>query len=234
MTQNVLHVESYIVRADLRKTPLQFVEYFKMPERCFANGLAADRDGNLYVANSVPGGSCIYKIDHKLEGAAGEDQHSPECVWSAPITHLVNGIKCKADSVYYTWNQLPGLPGVGRIHVYNDNASETIYGTIGFFDDFDVLDNGLIILANGYDFPNMSAILHFPQLSPGSLIFVSCQGEVLDVVKDKKLFHPSSVKVVHNSKVFAKGDIIVTDKGEHGEYAAFVFTPGDKCRSWFT
>lgn len=242
-TQNVAHVDSYIVRADLRKPDLQFDQLIKIPDKCFANGIAADKYGNLYVANSVPGSSCIYKIDHEI-WITGEAQHSPECVWLAPLTHFVNGVKCKQHSLYYTWNQLLGLPGVGRIDVEQTHGNtqsskprhpsvRSLYSAMGFFDDFDVLDNDRIVLANGSDFLNLSAIMHLPMPS-GSLIFVSGEGEVFNVVRDRKLFHPSSVKVVdHESKVFRKGEIIVTDKGEHGQYTAFVFTPDDACRSWF-
>lgn len=250
-TQTVAHVDSYIVRADLRNQDVQFDQYFKIPEKCLANGIAADKYGHLYVANGVQPGSCIYKI-------VWSEGHSPACdAWySTPIAHQLNGVKYKSENVYYTWNQFfpLGLPGVGRIEVHEMQdekvegeqkprptrgqepqalSAKTIYQTMGFFDDLDVLDNDWICLANASDYLNLSAIMHLEIPPHGSLIFICNDDEPPRVFKDTKLSHPSSVKLVDcNSKVFAKGDMIVTDKGEHGEYAAFVFRPADACQWW--
>lgn len=223
-------VDSYILRADLRKDPVRFDECLKIPDNCFANGLAADHNGNLYLANSIPGSSCIYKIDWHQS----PPQHS---VWFKTLTRqLINGLKCKGDSVYYTCMPLPMWATLERIEVRNGTAGEpaTTYSTAGFFDDFDTCGNG-IILTNGSDIPSFTDIGHLRRgMANGSLIFISNSGGSIGVFKDEELVHPSSVKLVdYESKLFAKGDVIVTDKGVDGEYAAFIFTPDDTCRSWF-
>lgn len=224
-------VDSYIVRADLRKDPVRFDECLKIQDNCFANGLAADQYGNIYLANSIPGSSCIYKIDWHQS----PPQHS---TWLKTFTRqLINGLKCNGDSVYYTCMPLPMWARLERIDVRNGRASEpvTIYSTAGFFDDCDICGNG-IILTNGSDLASFTDIGHLRRgMANGSIMFISKTGEVIGVFKDEELIHPSSVKVVdYESKVFAKGDVIITDKGVDGEYAAFVFTPDDTCRSWFS
>lgn len=166
-------------------------------------------------------------------------QHS---IWfKAPTRQLVNGLKCKSDSkgesVYYTCMPLPIWARLERIDVHNGTAGELaiIYSTAGFFDDCDTSGN-VVILTNGSDLSSFTDIGNLHRgMANGSLIFISTAGDVLGVFRDDKLIHPSSVKVVdHESELFAKGDVIITDKGVDGEYAAFVLTPDDTCRSWFT
>lgn len=242
MAETFWHAESYIVRADLQKDPLEFDECFTIPEKCFANGLAtnqaADQDvALLYLANSIFGQSSIFRIAWPNERAKG----SCDCIeWFTRLTHqLVNGLKCHDNNVYYTCVQLfpPGVPSVCRIDVHDGEADNvtSVFTTFGFLDDFDVSEHGLI-LANGSDVSDFPEVVHLHRGMPtGSLIFVSSDGTIVKVLRDEKLVHPSSVKVVdRESSLFARGDMIITDKGEDGEYAAFVFTPDDTCRSWFT
>ena len=255
MTEIFCHADSYIVRADLRKDPLEFSECFTLPKKCFANGLTAEQGADqdvafLYLANSIFGQSSIFRITWPNEPA----KEPRDCVeWFKTFTHqLVNGLKYRANRVYYTCIQFfpPSVPSVYRIAVHDGEADtpqiedvskvhgnlnpERVFWTFGFFDDLDVLEHGLVV-TNGADFSDFPQTVHLHHGMPtGSLIFVSSKGELIKVFRDERLLHPSSVKVVdRESSLFARGDMIITDKGEDGEYAAFVFIPDDTCRSWF-
>jgi hypothetical protein len=127
----------------------------------------------------------------------------------------------------------PGIPSVCRIAEAGD--PKLLFSTFGFFDDLDVLPNGWVV-ANGSDLSDLSDISYLCQgILHGSLIFASGDGDVLRVFKDEKLIHPSSVKVVDRDlEWLARGDVLITDKGVDGEYAAFILKPHNDSRSWIT
>lgn len=224
-------VNSYILRANLRNTHLQFDEYFKIPDNCFANGLAANKRGDLYVADSRPGSSCIHKI---VWSAGDREQRRPQhSIWRNALPHqLVNGIKCEGDSIYYTCTRMPMWSKAERIDANYSLEPITMFSGAAVLDDFDVAANGLI-LSNNSDLANLFDVRCMHHGIPnGALIFLSEKGES-GTLRDERLVHPSSVKIVNQeSKLFVKGDLIIMDKGVDGEYAAFVFTPSDDLRRW--
>lgn len=220
-------IDSYLLRANLAAPRLEFADgvalHPKMqvghrfhlqrtPEsrtplsdgevKFFANGLAADENGALYVANS--------SYDAAKEGSLGilrvevntfEPFSATQIAWLKPEKGAPNGIQFEAETLYYTENANLS----GRIIAVNfGHGEKTAYPLYrkfwSVFDDFAISGETLILA----DF------LH------DTLRFVSKQGALRGKFTTPELENPSSVAVVKKSSpLFEAGTVLVTEKGRH-------------------
>lgn len=217
MTSNI---DSYILRADLNQPNFQFKNAVRLPGRCLANGLDGDGKGSLYTANSAPRSTAAIL---KITCSGGGMTPAPE-PWHHPLENGVpNGVKVSVCGRYLymtCFHLLPVLSStLQRVEISDNGAAEKaeiVYRRyLSIFDDFDVVDNGFVI-ANISDFGNYPDLASLANYGSGSLLFMTRDGQVKGVFKDKDLKHPSAVKVVkQKTNGFDAGDILITDKGRH-------------------
>jgi hypothetical protein len=203
----ICQVDSCIVRATLEgKTSFNDVVARKDGE-FFANGLAIDASGMLYVANSFAGASAgLYRA--RSEGEANLE------LWHQRAGCVPNGVKIWQGAVYYTGFQLLPAPSalLVRVEIGADGSageSEVVYSRLGaFFDDFDITEDGFVIADIGD--------LSISPFGSGALLFVDADGRLVNIFRHEHLQHPSAVKVVgKKTGQFEKGDILVTEKSGH-------------------
>ena len=227
LAEAVYRVDSYLVRADLGQGSPAFTEGIRLPGKCFANGLDGDGKGNLYVTNSVVGGSPNLLAVCFPQGCGTTTLGN---VWRRPLERgTPNGVKFKADPtgnyIYYTC--LHGLPvwasTLQRVKIMPDGCAgeaEIVYRSLfSIFDDFDIVNNGFVI-ANIWSIPHRS----------GCLLFVTNNGELKGLFRSQDLKSPSSVQIVKQKRgLFEKGDILITEKGRH---CVSWLKLGDHWRQW--
>ncbi len=214
-------ISSWIVRCDLRQTPLAFTELVaSLPGHTLANGISFDPTGDfIYVANSAPGVSTgIFR--------APVDAASPsvlEIPWSRPPGCKPNGLKVTGRTLYFTGNATPAAV-FGSMAIQEDGSAgePQVIDTapLHLFDDFAIVRQGFVLA----QFSDAMG------LSRGSLRLVSRGGRHLAVLKHREISRPSALAVASaGSELFATGDVLVVDKGTG---CVVVFTPDEMWRDW--
>lgn len=207
LSELLCDVRSCVMRADLRRRPLEFGEPIYLTGKCFANGLAVDGNGFLYVANSLPFADAGI---HRLR--TGEWQQPAEGTstlwyptdrWSVP-----NGIKLKDKSLCFTRIKLPLSSTLTEIDLGDppNLINDSLCSELGvFFDDFDTVDEGFVVAAF-VDAKNVS----------GALRFYDRDGTHRATFSDPQIKHPSAVIQIRRAPDFGEaGDLLVTEKDSH-------------------
>lgn len=228
--QSIYKVDSYILRASLENQNPQFTDGIKLPGKCFANGLDGDGKGNLYVANSLASFIKNPSFFKASLSSNGEIARIEPLVFSSPNQDTPNGLKVRGEYVYYTClHWLPVMTAsLKRVKIDGKDGgagkAEVVYQSLfSIFDDFDITDNGFVI-AN---------IMNIPDRGAGSLQFVTNEGNLKGIFRNKGLNSPSSVKVVKKNSPYLDflkgGDLVITEKGRH---CASRFRPNEEWRRW--
>ncbi len=231
MAAFTFRVESWILRCDLRRTPLAFTDRLAslphdvvaggLPANVLANGIAIDsRTGMLYVANSAPGlAAAIYRV--ATDVAAGTAARAE--IWCRPPGCRPNGLKLIDGSLCYTGNGLSSSV-LGRVPINADGSagpSEVIeIAPLKLFDDFDAVGQGFVVAELG-DATGLQA---------GALRFVSHGGRTIGMLRHAGLRAPCAVAVAKaDCALFAAGAVLIADKHE-GRVLAF--KPDEPWREW--
>jgi hypothetical protein len=223
-------VESWILRCDLRRTPLAFTERLAslppdprsggLASNFLANGMAIDpRHSCLYVANSAPGlAAAIYRV------ATDVAADSARCtLWHRPPGCKPNGLKLLEQGLCYTGNGASSAV-LGRVPLNADgsaSASEIIeIAPLRLFADFDAVPLGFVVAESG----------DTTGLQPGALRLVSCAGRTIGMVRHAGLRRPCAVAVTHaESALFSAGEVLVADRND-GRVLAF--RPEEPWQQW--
>lgn len=213
LAETLCPVRSWVLRADLSANPLSFGDRVALAGKCFANGLAVDRNGYVYAANSLPG---LNGGIHRLAPADwGSPPGSATTLWHrAGLLHVPNGIKIAGDRLYFTRLGQPPLfsPTVTAMTLDDQPTvlNEGLCRRNGvLYDDFDVVDGGFVVAAVS-DMTNVFGAFG------GALAFFGADGARRGEVRDPRIKHPSAVVVLRRDTPFgAKGDLLLTEKESH-------------------
>lgn len=228
-------VESWIVRCDLRQTPLAFTEQVahlpgdvasagqrpvSLTDNILANGIAIDAGGeSIYVANSVPGvAAAIYRVP-----ANPASDPRKAMLWCRPSGCRPNGLEVQGDTLYYTGDGTAAAV-LGSVPIKGDGSAGTsqVLATspLHIFDDLAAVGQGLVIAQFG-DHKGLGA---------GSVHFVSKGGRRLGVLKYQEISKPCAVAVATGAgQFFAAGDLLIVDKHQG---RVLLFAPDDPWRDW--
>jgi hypothetical protein len=215
LAEMVGHVDSFILRADLRDHPVFDRVVAQGRTRMFANGIAVDeagrveRPGTVYVANSYPGASAgIYRASTAGDAAADLE------LWHDVPGYAVNGVKIADGAVYCTASSLGPPPHSALIRVRAGKSGGTpeaeviLRRAFAFFDDFDLFGDGFVIAEVG-------GLRRLPELV-GELLFVDAAGNIVEATCHEKVPHPSAVKAItREAGPLEPDDLLVTEKSSH-------------------
>jgi hypothetical protein len=188
LAETLCPVRSYVLRADLSVKPLRFGDHVALAGKCFANGLAVDKNGNVYVAS----GSGIHRVPAEAWTAPSKD---PIKLWHRTDPPVPNGIKATDKKLFFTRLGQPPLLCWQKSVLY---------------DDFDVEDDGGFVVTVVSDFTNVLGAF------AGELMFFDADGTRRGEFRDSRIKHPSAVVVLRRDTPFgAKGDLLLTEKESH-------------------
>lgn len=199
-----------LLRADLNLSPLQFETVYTFQDTVIPNGMAADQDGNLYVADLsyLPVGG-ITKL------TLSSDDASPNIVekkWLTPAQDALaaNGIVIRDQTLFFTDMDLFGLKSyVKKVDIIDGMPGpvETITEIPSFVDDFALCNfkgtEGLVVadlIRSRLVFVDINAKTKFPiaqrsTLEMPSAVACSCgmfDDDVILVTEKGNIFDPDS------------------------------------------
>ena len=228
-------VESWIVRCDLRRTPLAFTQRVahlpgdvvsaeqrtvSLTDNILANGIAVDSRGeSIYVANSVPGvAAAIYRVPADPAGNTRKAM-----LWCRPAGCRPNGLEVHGNTLYYTGDGTAAAV-LGSVPIKGDGSAGTAQvlatSPLHIFDDLATVAEGFVVAQFG-DRKGLGA---------GALHFVSRGGRRLGVLNRQEISKPCAVAVAKGAGQFhAAGDLLIVDK-HHGR--VLVFAPDEPWRTW--
>ncbi len=230
MVAFTFRVDSWVLRCDLRRTPLAFTEQLALlpPDsqsgglatNFLANGIAVDPCTSvLYVANSAPGlASAIYRIATDVAA----DSH--RCtLWHRPPGCKPNGLKLLEQGLCYTGNGVSSAV-LGRVPVKPDGSASTSeiieIARLRLFAHFDAVPQGFVVAESGGT----------AGLQAGALRLVSSAGRTIGMVRCAGLHRPCAVAVATaDTALFSIGDMLVADRHD-GRVLAF--TPDESWQQW--
>jgi len=168
LAETLCPVRSYVLRADLSVKPLRFGDHVALAGKCFANGLAVDKNGNVYVAS----GSGIHRVPSEAWTAPSKD---PIKLWHRTDPPVPNGIKATDKKLFFTrLGQPPLFSSMVTAMAPDDKPmviDESLCRQNGvLYDDFDVADGGSFVVAVVSDMTNMLGAF------AGALVFFSADG----------------------------------------------------------
>jgi len=230
MAAFTFRVESWILRCDLRRTPLAFTERLAslptdprsggLASNFLANGIAIDsRNSFIYVANSAPGlAAAIYRVATDVTG------DSARCaLWHRPPGCKPNGLKLLQQGLCYTGNGASSAV-LGCVPFNSDGSASTSeiieIAPLRLFADFDAVRQGFVVAESGDP----------TGLQTGALRFVSSTGRTIGMVRHAGLRRPSAVAVADaDSALFSAGEILVADRYDG---RVLGFNPDEPWRQW--
>ncbi|MEC8624983.1 MAG: hypothetical protein VXY34_09205 [Bdellovibrionota bacterium] len=177
---------SYLLAAELNKKP-KFQIISPLDSFLFPNGLAVDKDGNLYSADSFS--KIIFKM--KISSLNPYKLEKSEA-WYKTKLRYPNGLKIKNNSLYIT--DFNNLKKVEITDEGNPGKSVVLYKSRHFLDDFSFYKRG-ILLTN---------------FSKGIITLVKGNGKFVNSPKFR--MRPSSI-LQGRSPLFKRNQFIITDKG---------------------
>jgi hypothetical protein len=208
LAETLCPVQSYVLRADLSVKPLRFGNHIEFAGKCFANGLAVDKNGNVYVAS----GSGIHRVPAEAWTAPSKD---PIKLWHRTDPPVPNGIKATDKKLFFTRLGQPPLLSSMVTAMALDTEPKVLNERLCWqnsvlYDDFDVEDDGGFVVAAVSDFTNMLGAF------AGALVFFDASGARRGEFRDSRIKHPSAVVVLRRDTPFgAKGDLLLTEKESH-------------------
>lgn len=223
-------VESWILRCDLRRTPLAFTERLAslppdagsggLGSNFLANGLAIDPHHScLYVANSAPGfAAAIYRV--ATDGSAD----STRCtLWHRPPGCKPNGLRLREQGLCYTGNGVSSAV-LGHVPFNPDGSASTSeiieIAPLRLFAHFDAVPPGFVVAESG----------DTSGLQTGALRLVSCAGRTIGMLRHAGLRRPCAVALAHaDTALFTADEVLVADRHD-GRVLAF--RPEEPWRQW--
>jgi hypothetical protein len=208
LAETLCPVRSYVLRADLSVKPLRFGDHVALAGKCFANGLAVDKNGNVYVAS----GSGIHRVPAEAWTAPSKD---PIKLWHRTDPPVPNGIKATDEKLFFTRLGHPPLLSSMVTAMALDNEPKVLNERLCWqnsvlYDDFDVEVDGGFVVTVVSDFTNVLGAF------AGALLFFDADGTRQDEFRDSRIKHPSAVVVLRADTPFgAKGDLLLTEKESH-------------------
>jgi hypothetical protein len=172
----------------------------KQNVKLVANGMAVDKNGVLFIANSNHDPSKDGSVGIiKVEVTGRDPMTATQTAWLRPDKGAPNGMQIVDDTLSYTANA--SLTGrLMKIEINNkDGVAETVYKKFwSAFDDLVVADDIIVITDFFGD----------------KLRFVSQRGVLLGKLKGVE--KPSAVAYTENkSPLFEAGVLLITEKGKH-------------------
>ncbi len=223
-------VESWILRCDLRRTPLTFTERLAslpadpgsggLGSNFLANGLAIDPQHScLYVANSAPGlAAAIYRV------ATDVAADGTRCtLWHRPPGCKPNGLRLLEQGLCYTGNGVSSAV-LGRVPFNPDGSASTSeiieIAPLRLFAHFDAVPPGFVVAESG----------DTSGLQTGALRLVSCAGRTIGMLRHAGLRRPCAVALAHaDTALFTADELLVADRHD-GRVLAF--RPEEPWRQW--
>jgi hypothetical protein len=220
MLEWICRIESYILQAELHpQSPPVFDKICAIRKSdFFANGLATNGNGVLYVANSYSGRTAgIYRLSLHTPNPQLE-------LWHRIPGFPPNGIKLRDGFVYYTATRLLPFPSAFLVRVKIGADGSAGDPDILYRQDFSVFDD----LAVGAQGVVIAVFSETTFLTSGSLLFVGYNGDVVRIGPVEGFKNPSAVTIVPGIiGGFQKGDLLVTEKARH---CLSVFRPAPAMR----
>lgn len=171
------------------------------------NGLAAGPDGALYLTNGPLATTALPdpKIVRVVLDSTDPFKVLSQEVWLASGLTAPNGIAIRGRELYVTDSSLlpPALGRIERILIGSDGlpGERQVIATLpSIADDLSVVGEGLLVSL----------------YVQGSVALVSFDGTVLQQTDPLGLAFPSSVRLT-NGPLFARGDLLITQKGIIGD-----------------
>jgi len=202
----------YIMFMDTTQSSASMVAIHKMENEGFFNGMAADSEGNLYLAD---GGKIIPPKSGKLVKLR---LSSPTTVaersdWLASEGGRPNGVKIDGDTLYFSEEPLLFFVGdshVKKVRIKADGAAgvvEKIYSRPSgkLLDDIELVEGGLLV--------TQTRIINRHSRIGNKVIHISEDGAKLHETQ-VALALPSAVKLVPDAESSPSPDFIVTERGD--------------------
>ncbi len=190
-----LILDKKIIKADLNQPLLNFESHHVLYDMFLPNGMTADTNGNLYLADTNFMG--IGKIV-RISSTNGLVSQS---TWLKTGVTCPNGMSVKNGKIYFTDFDIRYLKAsVKRVDIKYGAASnlQTIYSKTGFFDDLDA--------GKFYGKEGCVVADHLD----GTIIFLNDSGKVEYKLDKGSFSFPSSVRL---GKGVFENTLLITEKG---------------------
>jgi len=199
-------MEKELLRINLNDSSYNFQAVHTIENMFLPNGMVADKDGNLYIADEtfLSNGQIV-----KISTTGGIYNQS---VWldNSDGVYSPNGMAIKNNTIYFTDFKISQMKGyVKKVTIYNGNPGSVyeLFSKTGILDD---LSTGILKDKEGI------AVADF---TGNAILLLDMNGKLKDTLCKGQIMMPSSV-VAGKGQGFDSNDLIVTEKGMLYNYSS--------------